>query len=387
MKNLVMKKKLIIYCPWGVVNKTDTLSSMPLYLLEQLNEYFDLEIYDPSNMDDFKFNFFDKLRIKFLLIFDKFITLMSFKSHLQFQGAGLGVTYILGSRLNKIANKIPNQPILTFGVNATRFYKGKNHVYQFIDGIYSYKIDYYIDRNKLFYWENYNIKNTDVYGIINSEKVFCTSNVISQIVLDFLNVNRPDSTTIIKTVGTASNLPEKNEFCYVEPQSEIGICFIYSNFERKNGDFVLRIAEKLEYENYKFHFIGQKPKLLKKDFKNVIFHGFVDKNKNIDNYLNIIKQCHINIMPTKGDLTPHVICECNSYGIPTIANNVGGIKDLLGDGGFLINGFEELDYINAINKIVENLEYCSLESFRKYRNEQNWSVVAKKITSAINNLD
>jgi glycosyltransferase involved in cell wall biosynthesis len=377
-----MKEKLIIYCPWGDVNKTNTLSSMPYYLIEALKDSFELIIVDATNSDLFKLSSLEKKIEKGLYYLSELFLRLPTKKKLQFGGVAIATCYSQSKKLEKIARQHKQLPILTFGNSATRFYREKSMVYQFIDGIFTYKIDYYINREKLFFWEKFNIKSTDFYGIKNSKAIFCTSETISKSVEDF-SVKYALHNVIIKTVGTASNLPEVTDFLVRPGKDVVSICFIYTDFIRKNGEVVLKIAKLLENENFVFHFVGKKPVCNELECKNVIFHGFIDKNNNFDNYLNIIKQCDINIMPTKGDLTPHIICECNAYGIPTIANNIGGIKDLIGYGGELVTGYSPSSYVTAIKMVSNNLEERSKLSYQKYDNEQKWSIVAQKILNGI----
>src|SRR6266487_4170237 len=203
-----MKKPLIVFCPWGDVNRTNTLSGMPYYLIGFLRIKYELVIIDYVNIDSFKLNTVTRLIAKILNHTSKLITRLSQKKYFQFGGVQVSYNYLLGKKLERISKKYPNTPILTFGTDATRFYKGTSPVFQFIDGIYTYKIDYYIIRNKLTRWEKYNIRRSDIDGINHSAVILCTSEIIKQNIAAFVRENNVHTETKIRNIGTGSNLPE-----------------------------------------------------------------------------------------------------------------------------------------------------------------------------------
>lgn len=360
-----------------------TLSGIPYYLIQTLSKKYELIIIDNKNIHEFGLNPFVRLFARSLKYSSKFLQRRFNQIYFQFTGVEISNCYLLARRLKKICGQYKDVPVLTFGLSATRFYKGNSKIFQFIDGIYSGKIDYYADRNKITTWEEYNIKKTDLNGIRNSESIFCSSETIRLMVSDFILKNSDTQQTNIIDIGIGSNIPEVASYHKAKDESEINICFIYSNFYRKGGDIVLNIAKLSEGSNWRFHFIGKTPEIEISDYKNAQFHGFIDKKNQLDDYLDIIKSCSVNIMPTRGDLTPHVICECNAYGVPTIANDIGGIKDLIGKGGILVNGLDESEYINGIKTIVNEFDRRSHLSYEIYLKEQRWSVVGDKLSHVI----
>lgn len=380
-----MKYKLIIFCPWGEAKTSTTLSSMPMYLIEELELRYDIIIIDKLNLKNFKLS---KAEI-FIINFTRYISFRIQKllgqNKFEFGGVSMHWCYQVSKILDKVSLKYSGIPILTFGPSATRFYRGRSPVFQFIDGIYSYKIDYYIERNKLTKWEKYNIHKTDFSSLKNSKAIFCTSETIAEAVKKYSK--SCNLSNVIMNVGTGGNIPKNfKEYLKRNDNKNIySVCFIFSDFIRKNGLLVLDVAKLLKNENFIFHFLGKKPiDVNEEEWPNILFHGYINKDYDIHNYLKIINQCDINIMPTKGDLTPHVICECNAFGVPTIANDVGGIKDLIGSGGVLLKTNSPLVYANELRNIVLNIRERSLQSQKIYETEQRWAVVADKISLLIN---
>ncbi len=93
---------------------------------------------------------------------------------------------------------------------------------------------------------------------------------------------------------------------------------------------------------------------------NIIFEGFIDNNRRF----NILSSAKFFILPSIFlENNPMSILESLSFGTPVIANNVGGVSELIKDDetGFLIN---DLNIIN-LNKTIKRI---SLMDERRYNN-------------------
>ncbi len=62
------------------------------------------------------------------------------------------------------------------------------------------------------------------------------------------------------------------------------------------------------------------------------------------------------LLPSEEESFPQVVLEAFSYGVPVVASNVGGVRELVVDGhnGFLINSFNAGMFAEAIVNIAEN---------------------------------
>jgi glycosyltransferase involved in cell wall biosynthesis len=107
----------------------------------------------------------------------------------------------------------------------------------------------------------------------------------------------------------------------------------------------------------------------------------------------ILADSHFLILPTRADCAPHALIEANSFGVPCLTTNVGGIKTIVQDD---LNGkvFElETDiseYCTYVSNLFEHYsQYKALanSSFYEYQMRLNWTVAAKEakkiITEAI----
>lgn len=364
------KNKLIIFSVWGQVNNKSTLSGLPYYLINELSQITDLIIID-NKLFEFRYSIKNKIIYKFL----RSIDLLLFKN-INFKGAKLSWSYFCSLQLNYIINKYPDYPVLSFGIApfvfSKRKYSGK--LFSYIDGSYSYKCETYLWlKNKISISEYFLYKFVERRFLKRVNKVFATSETIKQTAFKY----KENCHIINISIGANTNTPQ---YMINKNHSILNFCFVFTDYHKKGGHIIEELSNILD--NCTFHMIGKIPSKPSLN-KNIIWHGYIDKNNNEKQYLEILSKCHINILPSLGDLTPHVICECNALGIPTVANNVGGIKDLVGFAGEVVKGFEIQDYISAINKVAQNYSERSFLARNQFAIDQNWAIIAKRLHDEI----
>lgn len=114
----------------------------------------------------------------------------------------------------------------------------------------------------------------------------------------------------------------------------------------KRSDIFMEVAEKLP--EYAFVWIGNQTEV-KDHPKNTFFLGNVP---NAGKYCSI---CDLFILPSNYEGLPMVILESMSFGIPVVASNVGGIKEIvLNDwNGYVVDNNVSL-FVEKIRYILEN---------------------------------
>lgn len=165
------------------------------------------------------------------------------------------------------------------------------------------------------------------------------------------------------------------------------LLFIGIDWNRKRGNFALKVAKELNEKGLKTELliVGCKPIIEQKlpDFIKII--GFIDSStiQGREYLKQIFALSHFLILPTLADCSPHVLIEANSYGIPCLSNHVGGIPTIIKDN---INGkafpknSSYLDYCNFIMSIMKNYSQyrqLALSSFNEYKNRLNRSASAR----------
>jgi len=258
-----------------------------------------------------------------------------------------------------------------------------------------------------------------IYGYYNEYSNYCLesvrkANYIEQKALDNCDIaiyasdwaaqtaldNYKVSADKIRVVPFGANIEIEKERKLVlqnikeKEKNELHLLFIGVDWIRKGGDLALKITEVLNKKGIKttLHVVGL-PELAVKS-EHIKNYGFVSKSS-IDSITlmdKLFNMCHFLIVPSKAEAYGLVFCEANSYGLPAIATNTGGIKTIIKDN---MNGItfplnSEID--NWVEFIIEKFtnddiyEQICINSFNEYNSRLNWNVAGKHITKIINSL-
>lgn len=167
------------------------------------------------------------------------------------------------------------------------------------------------------------------------------------------------------------------------------LLFIGIDWYRKGGKLALQIAQELNDRGVKteLHIVGLNSIPEKRIPFFLINHGFINKKEKEGREAldNLFLSCHFLILPSEADCTPVVFSEANSYGLPCLSKNVGGIPTILKDDingkVFLLKDKAE-DYANYIATYFCNwklYEEYAYSSFNEYASRLNWDVAGKSI--------
>ncbi|MGB7522130.1 MAG: glycosyltransferase [Spirulinaceae cyanobacterium] len=119
------------------------------------------------------------------------------------------------------------------------------------------------------------------------------------------------------------------------------------------------------------------------DFVKVV--GFVDKSQpeGKEKISQLFSEAHFLLLPSQAECYGHVFCEANSFGIPCLTTNVGGIPTIVKTN---INGKTfpiNTDISNYCNYIIplmsdyKKYQELAFRAFEEYKKRLNWSVAAQ----------
>jgi glycosyltransferase involved in cell wall biosynthesis len=185
---------------------------------------------------------------------------------------------------------------------------------------------------------------------------------------------------------TANDIVENNN---KKSKSICKLLFIGQNWERKGGEAAVNVAKYLseKYIKTELTIVGCTPPetFILPDFIRVL--GFIYKSNKEGENLN-----HFFILPTVAECTPIVFSEANSFGLPVITTNTGGISSIIKND---VNGkmfANEIDipacaeYIAEIFMNYDRYSRFSLTSFSECLTRLNWQVSINKCISLMENL-
>ncbi len=187
--------------------------------------------------------------------------------------------------------------------------------------------------------------------------------------------------------------------CQLNINKQFKVCkllFVGKEWDRKGGEKVIEVAKALLKLGVpvELRTLGTKP--LYDDTSRPFFikeKGFISKN--IENGQDLIddlyKQAHFLIILPKAECAAMVFAEANSFGLPVISSNVGGISTVVKNN---INGkLFELSTSPII--IAQNIKYLfenkqeyyklSKSSYKYFLSNLNWDVAVSNLKKVITN--
>ncbi|MBR8839343.1 MAG: glycosyltransferase family 4 protein [Stigonema ocellatum SAG 48.90 = DSM 106950] len=182
-----------------------------------------------------------------------------------------------------------------------------------------------------------------------------------------------------------------------KPRNKCKLLFLGVDWFRKGGNIALEVTKQLNQGGItaELTVVGCQPVVDGSLPSYVKVLGFINKStqegrQQLD---KLITESHFLILPSTADCTPIVFCEANSFGVPCISTNVGGIPTVIKDGlnGKLFSRTAEIsDYCKFISDLVSNYsqyQSLALSSFNEYQKRLNWSVAGKTVKSLLKELN
>jgi glycosyltransferase involved in cell wall biosynthesis len=187
------------------------------------------------------------------------------------------------------------------------------------------------------------------------------------------------------------NLPDIQSWVTSKTTNVCKLLFVGVEWERKGGDDAVCVAEALNKQGLKteLHIVGCKPPVQVPSYARI--YGYLSK-KNVEerNILDqLFKESHFLILPSKVEAYGIVFAEASSYGLPSLATNVGGISTAIVNG---LNGqvfdpnvfiHECTDYILEMISSKEKYYELSVSTFLEYKKRLNWRTAGESIATLL----
>lgn len=174
----------------------------------------------------------------------------------------------------------------------------------------------------------------------------------------------------------------------------IKLLFCGVDWYRKGGNTVLKTAKMLSAGNInvELDIVGCQPPVPVPDFVRV--HRFISKKTAAGRQLldRLFSNAHFLIVPSLAECYGLVFAEAGSFGLPSIATDVGGIPTVVKNGvnGQLFSLADSADkycsYIKDAMSSRARYRDLALGSFREYEKRLNWSVAGRTVRDLISGL-
>ncbi|MEA5551284.1 glycosyltransferase family 4 protein [Anabaena cylindrica UHCC 0172] len=167
-------------------------------------------------------------------------------------------------------------------------------------------------------------------------------------------------------------------------ENKCKLLFMGVDWLRKGGNTAFQVAKELNKAglNTELIVVGCQPEINEPLPEFVKVTGFIDKStsEGLEKINRLFAESHFLILPSRAEAFGHVFCEASSFGLPSLASNIGGIPTVVRDNfngkTFSINASISA-YCNYITRLMTNYsEYQQLaySSFEQYQSRLNWQV-------------
>jgi glycosyltransferase involved in cell wall biosynthesis len=132
------------------------------------------------------------------------------------------------------------------------------------------------------------------------------------------------------------------------------ILFVGNDFVRKGGDRLHRWVTGPLAGTCEFHIVSEDPRShLSGD--HVVHHGRVEHAELIG---RLMPSMDIFCLPTRSDMSPHVLVEAAAAGLPSVASALGGIPDLILEGrtGFIVPPSDDGAFVARLQELISSPE-------------------------------
>ncbi|MDR1683623.1 MAG: glycosyltransferase family 4 protein [Candidatus Symbiothrix sp.] len=202
----------------------------------------------------------------------------------------------------------------------------------------------------------------------------------------------------VKVVPFGANIPrpyseeEIKKVIDSRPQDICRLIFVGVEWERKGGDFAIKVVQRLHEKKIPVHLdiVGIREELppLPSYITN---HGFISKStpEGIQRLHELMSNAHFFLLPTRFDAYGIVFTEASAYGLPSLAPKTGGVTTVVLDNR---NGMtfdlsadpeEYADYIAHLFSNRESYRRLALSSYNEYSTRLNWNTAGETIMNSI----
>jgi glycosyltransferase involved in cell wall biosynthesis len=176
------------------------------------------------------------------------------------------------------------------------------------------------------------------------------------------------------------------------------LLFIGVDWVRKGGTMTLKAARHLHQNglDVELTILGCKPPETEYPLPEFVKPvGFINKSNpaGLAEFNRYIAESHFLVVPSQAETYGNVFCEANSFGVPCLATNAGGIATIIRED---INGKafsptapaeDYARYIEASFRRFSSYEQLALSSFHEYQTRFDWSAAGASVRKLLKSLD
>ena len=298
----------------------------------------------------------------------------------------------------RLAKINPDLVICTENVIPIAYLKSNWPIVLWTDATLGSLINFYPHLTNLCQETANNIYKIEKAALERCKLAIYTSEWAAETAIDIYSIN-PSKIKVVPwgaNIECNRNIDDIKYLLKLRPYNSCKLLFFGTEWFRKGGDIALAVTQELNSRglNTQLTVVGCETvsnKPLPK-FANVL--GYIDKysQSGQERINQLLSNSHFIILPSKAETYGHVFCEANSFGVPCLATNVGGIPTVIKNG---LNGktfttdaniAEYCDYIISLMTDYQEYTKLAISSFKEYQTRLNWGVACQEVKNLLIDL-
>lgn len=298
----------------------------------------------------------------------------------------------LTRKINDKINQSDADFVFAFGTNPVAFLETNKPIYILSDSTFNNLLNRYGEYFNLpkRFIENTNLLEKTAFQ--KAKKIFLSSKFAIDDAINFYGI-APEKIVQVPLGANIDTYPDENQIHNIIDEKlskPLNLLMIGKDWHRKGIDIGIEIYKNVNAKINKANLtiIGCKSPIEIIEPGIQIIENINKANKEeFELFQKIMYQTHIFLFPSRAEAYGHVISEANAFGIPVIANNIGGIPSAIDNGinGYLFDLNNTIGIEFAVNKIIELYDNqtlykkLSLNSYKTYSSKSNWNSIVKLI--------
>jgi glycosyltransferase involved in cell wall biosynthesis len=301
-----------------------------------------------------------------------------------------------GRQLQRQCDRINPDLILTSDSNLIAYLNTSKPIALWTDTPYAGLIDFYPGYQHLCPTSRRQLYNLDKRAFHRCQGLFFASQWAADIAQHTYQLPQ-QNIQVIPFGANLSTVPSSSQVDHwlrSRPNPPCKLLFIGVDWQRKGGDIALAVAQHLNQRGYptELTLVGSQPPNSPPSF--VHCAGFLNRQQPQDAAIldQLLAQSHFLLLPAQAECYGHVLCEANAFGVPVLAQDVGGIatiirQDVNGQRFAATASISESisDYCDYIEAVFNQRQYQQLaqSARQEFETRLNWEVAATSLAHTL----
>lgn len=304
-----------------------------------------------------------------------------------------------GRQLAEKLRRSPADAVLCTEVKHAAFLQTGRPVAVWTDSLYGGLFDYYQTFTGLCKRTQRDLIQMDRAAVKNCARLIFASDWAAKRAMDLYGATEEQ----VKVVPYGANLvsgfsrAEAEKLVAEKPLNDVcRLLFTGVEWKRKGGDTAIKAVEILNAQGIRTEitFLGTDPARHMAHVPDFVKSaGFLSPAKpdELERMKRLYREAHVLIQPCRAECFGHIFPEANSFALPAIASNTGGIPTAVHEGinGYCVDVENTPAYAERIAALLtEPAEYRALclRAFDDYTQRLNWPAAARQVADILEKL-